>query len=101
MDATIAATVRRNLDQRKSYYAALDWSGVDRIADSGVRITPRHCIMVLLGIEGFTQAEIGEALNVGQRFVSKCLLEAEQACRVDLELVVLLQQIVKREEIYI
>ena len=100
MDATIAATVRRNLDQRKSYYAALDWSGVDRIAASGVRITPRHCIMVLLGVEGFTQAEIGEVFGVGQPCVNKFLREAECACRVDLELVVLLRQMIDAAQIW-
>ena len=82
MDA-IQQQVRANLRRRLEQLLSLDWSDIDAIARSGVRVDRRRCIIAVLSADGYSQEEIGEAFEIRQEAVAYHIRTIRQACRIE------------------
>jgi len=82
MDA-IQTQVRANLRRRLEQLLSLDWSDIDAIARSGVRVDRRRCIIAVLSADGYSQEEIGEAFEIRQQAVDYHMREIRRACRAE------------------
>ena len=82
MDA-IQQQVKANLRRRLEQLLSLDWSDIDAIARSGVRVDRRRCIIAVLSADGYSQEEIGEAFDIRQQAVDYHMRELRRACRAE------------------
>ena len=82
MDA-IQQQVKANLRRRLEQLLSLDWSDIDAIARSGVRVDRRRCIIAVLSADGYSQEEIGEVFEIHREKVAYHMRELRWACRAE------------------